>query len=107
MNASTTLSRNTVSYGLSLAIVSVINALVVVAKESSKSVMTGMQRVMGHHWVTHSAIMIALFAIIGWTLSRSNNGAGPTITPHRLLTVLLSGVGLGAVIIVGFYLIGD
>ncbi len=107
MNDSATLSRNTVSYGLSLAIVSVINALVVVAKESSKSVMTGMQRVMGHHWITHSALMLALFAAIGWTLSRGNHGAGPNITPRRLLTVLLSGVGLGALIIVGFYLIGD
>jgi hypothetical protein len=106
-NSTSPLSRNTVSFGLSLAVVSVINALIVVAKESSKSVMAGMKQLMGHHWVTHSVLVLLLFALIGFAFTRSNGGQGPRITVQFLINTLLGGVLLGGLIIVGFYLIGD
>lgn len=103
VNDSGTLPKSTVSYGLSLSVVSIINGLLVVAKESSPAVMSGMAHIMGHHWITHSAFMLVLFFVLAWVFGR----AGIQITVKRFLTFLLSGVALGAAIIVGFYLIGD
>jgi hypothetical protein len=101
--SSNTLSKSTIGFGLSLALVSVINGIVVIAKESSPAVMAGMKRVLGHHWTTHSAAMLLLFVVLGAILSRLNF----TPTVGRFLALLLSGIFLGAALIVGFYLIGD
>jgi hypothetical protein len=101
------LSRAATSFGVSLAITSVINALIVVAKESSKSVMDGMKAITGHHWTTHSALVVLLFFVLGWIFSRANGGQGLRIRARNVLTIVLSGVLLSGLIIVGFYLIGD
>jgi hypothetical protein len=101
------LSKHTVSYGLALALASVVNGLLVVAKESSPAVQAGMQKLTGHHWVTHSALVLGFFFLTGWLLAHARGGQGPRLAAHRLLTFLVSGVVLGALIIVGFYLIGD
>lgn len=101
------LSRYTISFGLALALVSVINGLLVVAKEKSKAVMTGMQRLTGHHWVTHSAVMLLLFALFGWLFSLARGRRGPQLSAGRLLLFLVGGIALGAAIIAGFYEFGD
>ncbi len=44
------LSKSTVSFGLSLALCSVVNALLVVAKEKSPAVAAQMQKITGHHY---------------------------------------------------------
>jgi len=103
----TTLSKYTVSFGLSLAVASVSNALLVVVKEKSPAVMSGMQKMTGHHWVTHGAIVLLVFVVFGWILAMPNGGQGMRITACRLIRTLVLGVVLGGVIIVGFYLIGD
>jgi hypothetical protein len=101
------LSKYTVSYGLALALASVVNGLLVVAKESSPAVQAGMQKLTGHHWVTHSAIVLGLFFLTGWLCAHARGGQGPRLAANRLLAVLVSGVALGGLIIVGFYLVGD
>jgi hypothetical protein len=103
----TGISKYTAAFGLSLAITSVINALIVVAKEQSKAVMAGMAKFTGHHWVTHSAIILILFAGLGWMFAHAKGGQGISMTVNRLIGTVLSGVVLGGLIIVGFYLIGD
>lgn len=103
----TPLSRYTSSFGLSLAAASVINALLVVAKEKSHAVMTGMQKLTGHHWITHSSIVLILFAVLGWLFAQANAGRGVNITASRLIAVLIGGVMLGSFIILGFYLMAD
>jgi hypothetical protein len=97
------LSRFTVSFGIALAIASVVNGLLVIAKEKSHAVMAGMQSLTGHHWITHSLAVILLFLGLGFGLAKS----GPQMTSRSLFTWLFSGVLIGAVLIVGFYLIGD
>jgi len=99
-----TLSKNTVSFGLALVIASLVNAVLVVAKESSKAVMEGMKAVTGHHWTTHVAIVILLFIALGLWLRRGN---GPAMTASRFIRILAGGIILSGLIIVGFYLIGD
>ncbi len=103
----TYVSKQTSAFGVSLAIASVLNAILVVAKEKSPSVMTGMAKLMGHHWITHSTIIIVLFFGIGTVLTRSNGGRGLSLSANRLISIVLSGVLLAALIIVGFYLFED
>ena len=101
------LSKSTRSFGVALALASVVNGLLVVAKESSPAVQAGMQKLTGHHWITHSAIILGLFFLVGWGLGRINGGQGIRLTPGKLLSILVSGVVLGGLIIIGFYLVGD
>ena len=102
-----TVSKHTVSCGLALAIACIVNALIVVVKEKSDTVMNGMKKVTGHHWTTHTVIVLALFFLFAWLFGRANNGKGMTITAGRLISTLLSGVIIAGLIIVGFYLIAD
>jgi len=101
------LSKHTISFGLALALASVINGLLVVAKEKSPAVLAGMQKLTGHHWISHSAIVLGLFFLCGGLIARLNGGQGIKMTVNRFLALLVSGVMLGGAVIVGFYLLGD
>ena len=103
----TSVSKYTISFGLSAALASVINALLVVAKEKIPAVMGGLQTLTGHHWVSHSAIILVLFTLFGWLFARANNGRGIQLSVSRLIGTLAAGVATGGLIIIGFYLIGD
>jgi hypothetical protein len=101
------LSRYTAAFGLSLAYASVVNGLLVVAKEKSPAVMAGMKKLTGHHWITHSAIVVMLFLVMGVIFSSAHGGRGVKLGIHRLIGVLVGGVILGGLLILGFYLIAD
>ncbi|MDR3405635.1 MAG: hypothetical protein P4L99_24280 [Chthoniobacter sp.] len=103
----TTLSKRSIAFGLALAVACVVNALIVVVKEKSPAVMGGMKKVLGHHWTTHSAIVIVLFLALGGLLGLARGGRGMEMTANRLISILLSAVGVAAVIIIGFYLFID
>ncbi len=100
-------SKYTTSFGLALALCSVINALLVVMKEKSQTVVSVMQRITGHQWVTHSAFVIVLFALSGWSFAQANRGQGFILTTNRLIQIVVAGVVAGGLIIIGFYLIAD
>ena len=103
----TGVSKYTISFGLSLAITSVINVLLVIAKEKFPSVMAGLQKLTGHQWVSHCAIILILFTFFGWMFARANGGRGIQITVNNLIRALVSGVVIGGFVIMGFYLVGD
>jgi hypothetical protein len=103
----TPLSKYTVSFGLSLMLASLINAIIVIAKESSPAVMAGMKSMSGHHWVTHSAIVLVIFVGFGLIFARSRGGLGIEMTAKGLIKTLVSGVIISSILIGGFYLIGD
>ena len=102
---SNTVSKYTVAYGFSLAIVSVINALLVLLKEMSEGVHAAMAKLTGHHWVTHSIFIVLLFIVLGWIFGRLNEGKGLQLPVNRLITAILAGVVIGGLIIAGFNLI--
>ena len=102
-----TLSKQSVSFGLSLAVTAVINSLIVVVKEKSDAVMAGMKQVTGHHWTTHTLLVLVLFVFIAWMFGRTNQGQGPSMTAAKLIQTLVSGIVLAGLIIVGFYLFID
>jgi len=103
----TGVSRHTMSFGLSLALASAANGLLVIAKEKIPAVQAGMQKLTGHHWVSHSVIILGLFVFFGWLFAQFNGGQGIKLTASRLIGILVSGVATGAALILGFYLIGD
>ena len=103
----TTLSKHTVSFGLALALCSVINALLVVVKEKSHAVTAELQKITGHQWVTHVAIVLILFAVLGWLLALANRDQGLKPAANRLTGIIVAGVVAGGLIITGFYLIAD
>ncbi len=100
-------SKYTISFGLSLALSSVINALLVVAKEKSHVVTAGMQKITGHQWVTHVAIILILFVLLGWLFARTDHGQGPKLAVNRLTGIVVAGIVAGGLIITGFYLVAD
>lgn len=101
------LSKYTVSFGLSVAVCSVLNALLVVAKAKIPAVTLAMQKVSGHHWVTHSALIVLLFCLFSWLFTLVNGGRGPALAATRLLGFIVVSVLFGGLIIVGFYLLVD
>jgi hypothetical protein len=103
----TGLSKRTVGFGIALAFACVINALIVVIKEKSDAVMAGMKKLSGHHWTTHSIIVVVLFLGVGWVLARARGGLGINMTARALIGTVVSGVALAGLIIVGFYLFVD
>ena len=100
-------SRTTISFGLSAAVASVINALLVVAKEKSPAIEDGMQKITGHQWVTHGVVVLIVLGFFGWLFARANGGQGVKMTVDRLIGTIAAGVLISGLIIVGFYLVGD
>lgn len=98
-------SKYTVPFGLSLAICAVLNALLVIAKEKSKSVVDWMQKITGHHWITHVAIVLIAFLVLGFALTRSHKASETQMSADRLGKIVIGGVAAGILIIGGFYLI--
>jgi hypothetical protein len=103
----TGLSKYTVSFGLALAIASVVNGLLVIAKEKSAAVQAALQRLTGYQWVTHVVIVLAVFALGGWLFGRANGGSGIRVTASGLIGALVAGVATGALLIMGFYLLNN
>ena len=102
-----TVSKYTISFGLALALASVLNALLVVVKEKSPRVQAGMKALTGHHWITHAAIVLALFVAFGLVFAWGKGGQGMTLPVNRLIKTIVAGVIVAGGIIVGFYLVAD
>ncbi len=100
-------SKHTVSFGLSLAICSVVNALLVIAKEKSPALQAAMKKITGHHWITHSAAIILLFLVLGFLLGKVKAGRGDSAAVNRLIQFIAAGIFLAVALIIGFYLIAD
>lgn len=92
------LSKQAVSFGLSLSVCSLVNAFLVIAKEKSPAVQSAMQKLTGHHWVTHSAIVLILFIVLGFVFNRIN------FPINRLIQTIVAAVLISSLLIVGFYL---
>jgi hypothetical protein len=102
-----TISKYTISFGLALAICSLINALLVIAKEKSPALQAGLKKITGHHWITHSTIVILLFILLGWLLAQTKGGRGFSLTAARLIKIITVGVFAAGGLIIGFYLLAD
>jgi hypothetical protein len=101
-----TLNKNTISFGASLAVTSLLSAVLVVIKElSENTVLAMMKNLTGHHWATHGLFAVILFVALGFAFGKANNGKGLEMAPERLTMVIAGSVVLSGLIIAGFYLL--
>lgn len=99
------MGKYTKSFGLSFAIASLFNALLVIVKEGNEdTVLAWMKAATGHHWVTHGLLNLIVFCVVGWSLSRMNDGQGVSITGRTLVTTIVASLIISWLIIVGFFL---
>ncbi len=64
-----TLDKTTIGFGLSVAVTSILNALLLIFKEMTPPFKKAMAEAMGHHWTTHGVIVIGLFLVLGFVLA--------------------------------------
>jgi nitric oxide reductase large subunit len=103
--STSTLNAQTRGFGLSVAITSILSALLVIVKETNDGLMNFMKHVTVHHWVTHGIFDVAVFVILGLLLAKSNNGQGPDIDDEKFIKVVVGGFLLGCLTVAAFYLI--
>jgi hypothetical protein len=99
------LGKNTVAYGLAVAVASLFSAGLVVVKETSETVvLPWMAALTGHHWISHGLFNLIVFLAVGLVLGKAGGGQGLDMRPAKLVCVLVAAVVIGSLIISGFYL---
>lgn len=98
-----TLDKTTIGFGLSVAVMSILNALLLIIKEMTPPFKKAMAQAMGHHWTTHGVIVIGLFLVLGFVLAGAVKpqswGAG------KLGNTILGSVIVGSIAIAAFYIL--
>ena len=100
---STTLDKTTIGFGLSAAVMSILNTLLVIFKELTPPFKAGMASATGHHWTTHGAMVIVLFIVLGFVFSgvvKPESWSGEKLGKTILWAVIVAGGALAA-----FYLL--
>jgi len=92
--ASGKLTAATSGFALSAAVTVLFNTALAWAKDAYPPVNGFMQSLTGHHWTTHGAADLVLFAGLGFILTRTR--AAQRIDPNRLIEVLIGAVAIAA-----------
>lgn len=98
------ISAYTASFGLSLGLTSLFNALLVVVKETNEHTVLAWMKAAGNHWITQGVLDIIVFVALGLLLARI--GESWRAHPDRVTAMAIGGVVVGALIIAGFNLRG-
>jgi hypothetical protein len=98
----TTLDKKTIGFGLSAAVVNILNILLVIFKELTPPLMKAMAAATGHHWITHGMILVGLFIILGFVFSGIINPQ--SWGAEKLSWIILWSVIIGGCMIAAFYL---
>ena len=96
------ISTYTASFGLSLGLTSLFNALLFVIKETNEHTVLAWMKAAGNHWVTQGALDIIIFIAFGLLLAQI--GESWRSHPNRVTAAAIGGVVVGALIIAGFNL---
>ncbi|MHB1000044.1 MAG: hypothetical protein ACYC27_12430 [Armatimonadota bacterium] len=96
------IDKFTTGFGLSLAITILLNAFLVVLKETYPAVRSWMSDVTGNHWITHAFIIISIYVTLGIILSYAK--IVRNVSPQTLLITLITTVFTGCIVIIGYYL---
>jgi uncharacterized membrane protein SirB2 len=101
MNNST-MDKYTAGFGLSLAVTSLLNAILLVVKETNAPLMNAMKAALGHHWTTHGFIVIVLFVALGFIFSATK--FSEKWDSGKMVWLLVFATIAGSVVIAGFFL---
>ena len=96
-------STSTAGYTIAAAIAIIGNTLLVYAKETNPALLAGMKAMLGHHWITQGTVIVLVFLIIGFLLSKISSRrrfSGTFLAVLITLTTLAAALGL-----VGFFLV--
>ncbi|GAB6173555.1 hypothetical protein JCM15765_30330 [Paradesulfitobacterium aromaticivorans] len=96
------LSKSTAGFGLSLAVVSIFNGLLVIVKETYTPLMDWMKALTGHHWITHGVFDILLFFILGYLFSKSN--LAQKFEADKMTNIIIGSTVIGVILVGGFML---
>lgn len=97
-----TINKYIAGFGVSVIITSLLNALLLIAKESNPPLKKAMAALLGHHWTTHGAAVILVFIVLGFLLSWmkiASKGHAGKMGNYILWAVIVSSIMIG-----GFYL---
>lgn len=84
-------------------VVSILNGLLVITKESYPPLKSLMANLTGHHWITHGVVIIVSYLLLTVVLSRIIRSEN--IKDALLSTRIIEAVVLGVILIAGFYVI--
>ena len=88
------------AFGLSYAITSLFNVLLVVLKENVPGIQSAMVAMTGHHWVSHGVLDIILFVVLGLLVSRTSYAQMPA---NSLIKYVVGSTVLSGLLIVGYF----
>lgn len=102
-----TQTRNsyTFGFGWSVAIVSLLSAILVVLKEKNEGLMEWMKGAMGHHWITQGVIVIVLFLVLGFILSSVLRQNADSAKLQAVTLAIVASTVVSGLIIAGFFLL--
>jgi len=100
MNA--TMDKYTAGFGLSLAVTSLLNAILLIVKETNAGLMNAMKAALGHHWTTHGVIILTLFVVLGFVFSVTK--FSEKWDSGKMAWLLVFATVIGAAVIAGFFL---
>src|ERR1041385_1947435 len=95
----TTLDRVSAAFITSAAVTIAFNALLTIVKDASAPLHDFMARLTPHRWITHGIVVLAVFAILGLVLTRSDavGRIGDTrLVEWLIASTLLSGGAIAA-----------
>ena len=96
------MEKYTAGFGLSLIVTSLLNAVILLIKETNDSVMSAMRAALGHHWTTHGAIVIIVFVVLGFVFS--NMKFEEKWDSQKMLKFIVLATIIGGIIVAGFFL---
>ena len=103
METTQALNKSTIAFGLSYGITSLLNAFLVIIKENNNMVLSWMKMATGHHWITHSIIIMVIFLFLGWLFGRINQGVGMIISANFLIFWVVACTVVSGLIIACYY----
>jgi hypothetical protein len=90
------------SFALSLAITSLLSAILVVIKEQNpETVLAWMKAATGHHWISHGILILIVFAVLGGVLARVKLGTG--LGGNGLSALVSGSLVLSGLVIAGYF----
>jgi len=96
------MEKYSAGFGLSLIVTTLLNAVILLAKELNASIMSAMKSAMGHHWTTHGVILIIVFFVLGFIFSGMK--LGTKIDSQKMTKYIIWAVIISGIITAGFFL---
>jgi hypothetical protein len=100
-NATDSAGTTVTAFGISYAITSILSAVLVVMKESNEAVHDGLAAITGHHWVTHGALNLIVFVVLGIVLSRTSVAQ---MSAKLLIATMIGATVVSGIIFAGYFI---